>query len=55
MEKLTKEELLENLGGTPLNDDELENVSGGFIPQAKPCGPDEIWSDELNKCVYVVH
>ena len=27
MEKITKEELLENLGGTPLSDDELEQVA----------------------------
>ena len=29
MEKITKEELLEKLGGTLLRDDELENISGG--------------------------
>ena len=29
MGKINKEELLEKLGGIPLNDDELEQVSGG--------------------------
>ena len=29
MEKITKEELLEKLGRTPLSDDELEMVTGG--------------------------
>ena len=29
MEKITKEELLEKLGGVPLSDDELETVAGG--------------------------
>ena len=31
MEKITKEELLEKLGGTPLSDDELEKVNGGRL------------------------
>ena len=30
MEKITKEELLNKLGGENLSDDELENVAGGF-------------------------
>ena len=30
MEKITKEELFEKIGGTPLSDDELEQVAGGF-------------------------
>ena len=30
MEKITKEELLNNLGGVAMSDDELENVAGGF-------------------------
>ena len=30
MEKITKEELLNNLGGEALSDDELDNVAGGF-------------------------
>ena len=30
MEKITKEELLNNLGRVALSDDELEKVSGGF-------------------------
>ena len=29
MEKITKEELMENLGGETLSNDELEKVSGG--------------------------
>ena len=32
MEKITKDELLEKLGGFALSDDELENVSGGYKP-----------------------
>ena len=30
MEKITKEELNDLLGGKALSDDELENVAGGF-------------------------
>ena len=30
MEKITKEELINKLGGENLSDDELENVAGGF-------------------------
>ena len=30
MEKLTKKDLLEKLGGTLLSDDDLEQVTGGF-------------------------
>ena len=30
MEKVTKEELLNKLGGMALSDDELDNVAGGF-------------------------
>ena len=37
MEKITKEELLEKIGGTPLSDDELEMVSGGNTESQKQC------------------
>ena len=30
MEKITKEELINKLGGEALSDEELENVAGGF-------------------------
>ena len=54
MEKITKEELLENLGWTPLSDEELTKVSGGLnLSGIKVCDSDQTWSDELNKCVCV--
>ena len=53
MEKITKEELLNKLGGEALSDDELENVSGGWNGESRGCGMLERWSDELQTCVYV--
>ena len=36
MEKITKDELLEKIGGTPLPDEELEQISaGGDAPSVK--------------------
>ena len=40
MEKITKEELLEKLGGQPVNDEELEQVSGGVCDQCYAPGLD---------------
>ena len=37
MEKITKEELMENLGGKVLSDEELEKVSGGDAAEFKEC------------------
>ena len=53
MEKITKEELMEKLGGVALSDDALENVSGGWNGKSRDCGMLERWSDELQTCVYV--
>ena len=53
MEKITKEELLNNLGGEALSDEGLEKVSGGWDGQHRSCSPGTLWSDELNDCVFV--
>ena len=37
MEKITKEELMKNLGGTPLSDDELDKAAGGNAPNSSFC------------------
>ena len=54
MEKITKDELIEKLGGTPLSDDELEMVSGGTpwdtISEAKSICEDEA-SAYLQQCI----
>lgn len=47
MEKITKDELLEKLGGVPLSDDEMEKIAGG----APFCLSKLVWSDELQDCV----
>ena len=33
MEKINSEELLEKIGGTPLSDDEMEEITSGSGPQ----------------------
>ena len=47
MEKITKDELLENLGGTPLSDEELTNVSGGD----DSCMEGLVWNSKDQRCL----
>lgn len=47
MEKITKNELLEQLGGTALSDDELEKVPGGFDERCLSAG-NEAWQMCIN-------
>ena len=45
-EKITKEELLNKLGGEALNDEELDKVSGG----AGFCMPMFVWDPKIQDC-----
>ena len=58
MEKITKEELINKLGGIPLSDDELEMVSGGreidspTVSTPEPIDNEPPAVDLTAKCVY---
>ena len=47
MEKITKDELMEKLGGTPLSDDELDNVADGD----DSCMEGLVWSSKYQRCL----